>query len=427
MRNLFSAIVLAVLWQAALAETTDTTVCYSWNDSTGMWEFDHRTIAAYDENKNITYDIDENWNAATWVNGSQRRYWTYDANGNLVDFYSQQWDGANWVNLFRIINTYDGNDNLITQIRQDGDGSGGWNNSTRYTYTYNAFGTSSRLTEEWDSNGWVYDEFDGYGYDTNGNLDTSVHSLWIDTNWVNNRRYVKAYDNFGDQISYLIEKWNGLAWEYLSFTSYGYDVNGNRSTEKYQTWDGNQWVNGNQDLYTYDSNNNLTLSLSQQWNGTAWENSNQTHTTYNNEGKALIELNESWNGTAWVNSSQQLSTYDAQGNLISQTYQSWNGTQWVNINKCEYRRTLTAVQNIPFSNRLTLYPNPSDRKVSINLDGNNGMIAVTVADAVGKLVSQNFWNSATTMDIDLKGANGLYFIHLRSENGERTTLKIIKQ
>ncbi|MCF6342393.1 MAG: T9SS type A sorting domain-containing protein [Bacteroidales bacterium] len=76
---------------------------------------------------------------------------------------------------------------------------------------------------------------------------------------------------------------------------------------------------------------------------------------------------------------------------------------------------------------LVLYPNPTNGEVNIDLGQSRPDIEVRVRDISGKTVLHKIIGTSRFAGFEIRGANGLYFIEIRSANGESTVLKVIKQ
>lgn len=85
----------------------------------------------------------------------------------------------------------------------------------------------------------------------------------------------------------------------------------------------------------------------------------------------------------------------------------------------------TSVEEL--ANEVSIYPNPTtDGRVTVALGAEmrNGM--VTVLNMMGQTVGQfNFMNE-NKIDVQVDGPAGMYFVHIATEEGQTTTVRVIK-
>ena len=79
-----------------------------------------------------------------------------------------------------------------------------------------------------------------------------------------------------------------------------------------------------------------------------------------------------------------------------------------------------------FGNTLTVYPNPTNGELSIDLSSNYNNVSVIVSYVLGQVVhNQNFSNSSL-LQLHIQGEAGLYFIEVRSGD-KKAILKVMKE
>ncbi len=161
----------------------------NWNGTSSTWVNSYGYIYTYNSNNKVTSEIDQSWDipSSSWINQNKRTY-TYDVtNTYVMSLVSQSWNTGTsaWDNYSNDIYTYDGLNDRLTDLYQNWMGSAWvnsdlatysnfvaqlpqteidqvWNtttlsfdNSTKYTYTYNSFNqeTSSASTS-WNIGGF---------------------------------------------------------------------------------------------------------------------------------------------------------------------------------------------------------------------------------------------------------------------------------
>jgi len=101
-----------------------------------------------------------------------------------------------------------------------------------------------------------------------------------------------------------------------------------------------------------------------------------------------------------------------------------NGSVDVFIQKLN-SNTLSVSDNI-FEKSLTVFPNPTQEKSTIELGALYNDITLTIRTITGQLIATTNYKATRTIDFSIKGNSGLYFAEIRADN-KRAALKIIKQ
>ncbi|MEX0967439.1 MAG: T9SS type A sorting domain-containing protein [Bacteroidia bacterium] len=76
---------------------------------------------------------------------------------------------------------------------------------------------------------------------------------------------------------------------------------------------------------------------------------------------------------------------------------------------------------------ITVYPNPTEGKITVDHNAEQGQVEIRITNSLGQVVSENIFVSPGIYDIELAGQSGIYFIHISNEKSERTTIKVFKQ
>lgn len=85
---------------------------------------------------------------------------------------------------------------------------------------------------------------------------------------------------------------------------------------------------------------------------------------------------------------------------------------------------LSSPETLEWSKPLA-YPNPSDGRIKIDLVGGNGLVTVTVRNALGMQLEQ-LKLSATSIELELPDQSGYYLIEVRSSEGRTTVVKALR-
>ncbi|MAZ36038.1 MAG: hypothetical protein CL842_01120 [Crocinitomicaceae bacterium] len=80
-----------------------------------------------------------------------------------------------------------------------------------------------------------------------------------------------------------------------------------------------------------------------------------------------------------------------------------------------------------FSQRFSIYPNPTTGVINIDLGENNTAISTTVRNALGQVILTQHFENIDNISLDIDAPIGIYFLTLETELGESKTIKVIKE
>lgn len=110
-----------------------------------------------------------------------------------------------------------------------------------------------------------------------------------------------------------------------------------------------------------------------------------------------------------------------------------NGNYAVKIikNGCVDTSACFSISNVgiienTFGHDLNLFPNPTSRKVNLELGTNYKEIQVSVRNSEGKLTEQQEFENEQSISLDIEGRAGIYFVEVIAE-GKSAIIKIVKQ
>ena len=89
------------------------------------------------------------------------------------------------------------------------------------------------------------------------------------------------------------------------------------------------------------------------------------------------------------------------------------------------KQTATGVADMGNGIDISLYPNPSNGFIHIALNEAVGEAAITITDLQGKIIHSEQMSAATKSSIDIQAPNGVYFVHVKTTNGQ-SIMKLIK-
>jgi hypothetical protein len=90
------------------------------------------------------------------------------------------------------------------------------------------------------------------------------------------------------------------------------------------------------------------------------------------------------------------------------------------------KQTATGVADMGNGIDISLYPNPSNGFIHIALNDAVGEAAITITDLQGKIIHSEQMSAATKSSIDIQAPNGVYFVHIKTTNGQ-SIMKFIKE
>ena len=87
--------------------------------------------------------------------------------------------------------------------------------------------------------------------------------------------------------------------------------------------------------------------------------------------------------------------------------------------------TLSSIQNT-LPNDLTMYPNPTDGNITIDLRKTNSAINVRLTNIIGQVIWTKKFYNASLLEFKIEQPSGPYFIEITNEKGEKAHLKVLK-
>ena len=287
--TLFSFLTVVV---SAQVQKYNTMLFEEWTNN--AWANALKTTNTYDSSGNLLTITTEVWNAETsgWSNFSTMTN-TLNSDATVKETLTQTWQDNAWVDFQKTIYTYSASKKVLTETSQllyDGLSM----DFSKVTNTYNEQDSLSvRLTQnnlnplstQWGNVGQ-----ETYSYNADGTLNQTVSQTWSPSNvWENSMRYTNTYNNSKKVISDLIERWVVDAWVNFSKTTYTYS--GELLQESIdQDWLNEQWADTTKGMFTYNTSNELQQMVFQAWNPalSQWENHYRYTYTYVSTGIAPV-------------------------------------------------------------------------------------------------------------------------------------------
>ena len=161
-----------------------------------------------------------NTSTSAWVNQYQYTY-TFNVNNKVTSEIDQNWDvpSSSWINQNKLMYTYDGtNTYVMSRVSQSWNtGTSAWDNYSNDIYTYD--GLNDRLTDlyqNWMGSAWVNSDLATYSSFVAQLPQTEIDQVWNTTtlSFDNSTKYTYTYNSFNQETSSMSQAWNiGGFWQ----------------------------------------------------------------------------------------------------------------------------------------------------------------------------------------------------------------------
>ncbi len=84
------------------------------------------------------------------------------------------------------------------------------------------------------------------------------------------------------------------------------------------------------------------------------------------------------------------------------------------------------VNDIALDN-VTIYPNPTEGDITIELANSYDIVDVTVTNIIGQQIASSTLESTNKLNLSIDGESGIYFVTMRTSEGNSKTIKVIKK
>ena len=112
---------------------------------------------------------------------------------------------------------------------------------------------------------------------------------------------------------------------------------------------------------------------------------------------------------------------------------AYSNSNWTNIDtqtsfstNCSNSCSTVGINEYSFSS-LILYPNPTNKDISINLKEIKTNLTTTLSNSLGQVILTRYFKSTNFFTIELDGPIGVYFLKLETSDGEFKIIKVIKK
>lgn len=416
---------------------------YKWNGSNWLPKGTEINGHTYDENFGFSISMpDENTLAIGAIDNNDN-----GMSAGQVRIY--EWNGSDWSQKGEEINGED-EDNLfgfsISMPDENTIAIGAHLNNGSGEYSGHV------RIYEWDGATWTQKGIDIDG-EAAGDYSGSSVSM-PDTNTV--AIGAIGNDGNGDFSGHVrIYKWNGSGW-----IQKGADINGNAAQEQFghavdmpdantvaigtpyapfgkvriYKWNGSEWAQKGEDIeseiqdyfgYSISMPNENTIAIGAYFHDENGTDSGQVR-IFNWSGSNWLQIAKINGEAAEDRSGISISMPDTETIAIGAYKNDGNGTDSGHVRIFDLS-TLGVIDNT-FNRNISVYPNPTKGKFTIDLGSEYGDIEIIIRNILGQEINRRLERSPTKkFELNIEGSNGLYLIELNTNNGKKAILKILKQ
>jgi hypothetical protein len=92
----------------------------------------------------------------------------------------------------------------------------------------------------------------------------------------------------------------------------------------------------------------------------------------------------------------------------------------------ELPETLSSGNNLNLKNKIRVFPNPTYKNITLDFESIIGEIDATISNVLGQVITNERFVNTNTINLNINGSPGIYFVTLRTPEKYSKTLKIIK-
>jgi hypothetical protein len=132
----------------------------------------------------------------------------------------------------------------------------------------------------------------------------------------------------------------------------------------------------------------------------------------------------------WVDCNNDYAPIEGETNQSFTATQNGSYAVVVSQNNCTdmsdcYDITLAEILENTFDNNITVYPNPTDGILIVNLGETVSEFAISITDVSGKLLKQSTYKNTQKFELNLDVKPGFYLLTIQSKN-KKAIIRLIK-
>ena len=214
------------------------------------------------------------------------------------------------------------------------------------------------------------------------------------------------------------------------------DGNGARAGHvRIYNWNGSAWAQKGIDIDGEAVDDQSGISVSMPNSNTVAIGAAENNDNGSNAGHVRVY---EWNGSAWVKKGIDIdgeTTNDWSGTSVSMPDTNHvaigarlNDGSGIEAGHTRVYSTINYVGVLEnnFGNTLTVYPNPTNGEVSIDLGSSYNNVSVIASNVLGQIVHNKNFNNSSLLQLNISGEAGVYFIEV-SSGDKKAILKVMKK
>ena len=214
------------------------------------------------------------------------------------------------------------------------------------------------------------------------------------------------------------------------------DGNGARAGHvRIYNWNGSAWAQKGIDIDGEAVDDQSGISVSMPNSNTVAIGAAENNDNGSNAGHVRVY---EWNGSAWVKKGIDIdgeTTNDWSGTSVSMPDTNHvaigarlNDGSGIEAGHTRVYSTINYVGVLEnnFGNTLTVYPNPTNGELSIELGASYNNVSVIVSNGLGQIVYNKNFNNSSLLQLNISGEAGVYFIEV-SSGDKKAILKVMKE
>lgn len=199
------------------------------------------------------------------------------------------------------------------------------------------------------------------------------------------------------------------------------------------TWNGTAWIQKGLDIDGEQGGDQSGVSVSMPNANTIAIGANRNNGS-NGTDSGHVRV-YTWDGTAWTQRGNDIDgefTNDLFGGSVvmpdADTVAA--GAAWSG-NFAGHARVFSfaplSIEENEFTNKFVMFPNPTKGKFALEFEQAYERLTVKLMTITGALISTKKFEASKRVDLDIKGAKGMYLLEITNASNQKVTVKVIKE
>ena len=124
--------------------------------------------------------------------------------------------------------------------------------------------------------------------------------------------------------------------------------------------------------------------------------------------------------------------YDITANVFTDkvAFSGANGSGWLNLYNYNslslVNLVIAGVEESTFEHSVTLYPNPTSGKLTVDFEKEYSNVSANVYDITGRVTAKIMNASTSKLDLEIEGKAGFYIVEIHTREGNSAKFKVVK-